>query len=73
MAVHLAICGNVWSGWLLHVSCLKPTLNDVPNLKDPQMISAGRELFQAKQCTYCHGSDGKGAVRLAGRGDLEPT
>jgi mono/diheme cytochrome c family protein len=46
---------------------------EVPNLKDPQMIVAGRELFQAKQCAYCHGPDGRGGVRLAGRSDLEPT
>lgn len=46
---------------------------EIPNLKDPQMIAAGRELFQAKQCAYCHGTDGRGGVRLADRTDLEPT
>jgi mono/diheme cytochrome c family protein len=45
---------------------------EVPNLKDPQMIAAGRELFQTKQCAYCHGADGKGGVQLADRSDLEP-
>jgi mono/diheme cytochrome c family protein len=44
-----------------------------PNLKDSQMIAAGRELFQTKQCAYCHGADGKGGVQLADRNDLEPT
>jgi mono/diheme cytochrome c family protein len=46
--------------------------DEIPNLKDPQVIAAGRELFQAKQCAYCHGSDSKGGVKLAGRSDLEP-
>jgi mono/diheme cytochrome c family protein len=46
--------------------------DEVPNLQDAQMIAAGRALFEAKQCTFCHGTDGKGGVRLAGRSDLEP-
>jgi|1185.fasta_scaffold1184708_2 mono/diheme cytochrome c family protein len=46
--------------------------NEAPNLQDTQMIAAGRALFEAKQCTFCHGPDGKGGVRLAGRSDLEP-
>jgi mono/diheme cytochrome c family protein len=33
--------------------------------------AAGRELFQEKQCAYCHGPRGMGAIRLAGRSDLE--
>jgi mono/diheme cytochrome c family protein len=61
------------AGGLLMSLALTANSEEVPNLKDPQMIAAGRELFQAKQCTYCHGSDGKGAVRLADRGDLEPS
>lgn len=47
--------------------------DDVRNLKDPQWIAAGRELFQTKQCAYCHGADGHGGVKLADRSDLEPT
>jgi mono/diheme cytochrome c family protein len=46
--------------------------DDIPNLKDPDMILAGRQLFQEKQCAYCHGQGGSGAIKLAGRGDLEP-
>jgi mono/diheme cytochrome c family protein len=46
--------------------------DDFPNLKDPGMISAGSQLFQEKQCTYCHGQGGSGAIKLAGRSDLEP-
>ena len=45
---------------------------DIANLKDPGMISAGSQLFQEKQCTYCHGQGGNGAIKLAGRSDLEP-
>jgi mono/diheme cytochrome c family protein len=45
--------------------------DDIPNLKDPDMITAGSQLFQEKQCAYCHGQGGSGAIRLAGRSDLE--
>lgn len=43
----------------------------VPNLKDPSMIAAGRDLFLQKQCAHCHGEDGRGGVNLARR-DLDP-
>jgi len=46
--------------------------DDIPNLRDPGMISAGSQLFQEKQCAYCHGQGGNGAIKLAGRSDLEP-
>jgi cytochrome c oxidase cbb3-type subunit 3 len=46
--------------------------DDIAKLRDPDMISAGRQLFQDKQCTYCHGQSGNGAIKLAGRSDLEP-
>src|ERR1700693_3832380 len=46
--------------------------DDVPNLKDADMIAAGRQLFQEKQCAYCHGSSGNGGIKLAGRSDLNP-
>jgi mono/diheme cytochrome c family protein len=45
---------------------------DVPNLNSPGMISAGRQLFQGKQCAYCHGPARNGAIKLAGLSDLEP-
>ncbi len=44
---------------------------NVPDIKDPKMISAGRDLFLEKQCAHCHGVDGKGGVNLTRR-DLDP-
>jgi mono/diheme cytochrome c family protein len=44
---------------------------NVPNLKDPKMISSGYDLFLEKQCAHCHGVDGKGGVNLARR-ELDP-
>jgi mono/diheme cytochrome c family protein len=40
---------------------------DMPNLKDPTMISAGHALFLEKQCAHCHGEDGTGGVNLTRR------
>jgi mono/diheme cytochrome c family protein len=42
-----------------------------PDLKDPEMISAGHGLFLEKQCAHCHGEDGQGGVNLAKR-ELDP-
>src|SRR5580693_994411 len=36
--------------------------DELPNLKDPKMISAGHALFLEKQCAHCHGEDGAGGV-----------
>ena len=44
---------------------------NVPNLRDPTMIAAGRDLFLAKQCAHCHGVDGRGGINLTRR-ELEP-
>ncbi|MEH2504032.1 mono/diheme cytochrome c family protein [Bradyrhizobium sp. AZCC 1578] len=44
---------------------------NVPDLKDPTMIAAGHDLFLQKQCSRCHGEDGKGGVNLARRA-LDP-
>jgi mono/diheme cytochrome c family protein len=41
--------------------------DEIPDLKDAKMISAGHEVFLAKQCAHCHGEDGKGGVNLARR------
>src|SRR5215469_18296014 len=41
--------------------------DEIPNLEDPKMISAGHDLFLEKQCAHCHGEDGKGGVNLARR------
>jgi mono/diheme cytochrome c family protein len=43
----------------------------VPDLKDPQMIAAGHDLFLQRQCAHCHGADGRGGVNLARR-ELDP-
>ncbi len=45
--------------------------DEMPNLKDQKVISAGHDLFLEKQCAHCHGEDGKGGVNLARR-DLDP-
>jgi mono/diheme cytochrome c family protein len=41
------------------------------DLKDPKFISAGRDVFLAKQCAHCHGEDGTGGINLARR-TLDP-
>jgi mono/diheme cytochrome c family protein len=38
-----------------------------PDLNDPKLIAAGRQLFLGKQCAHCHGEDGRGGVNLARR------
>src|SRR3984893_13992262 len=38
----------------------------IPNLKDPGMISAGRELYLEKHWSHCH-SAGDGGVTLTNR------
>ena len=45
--------------------------DEMPNLKDQKVISAGHDLFLEKQCAHCHGEDGKGGVNLARR-HLDP-
>jgi mono/diheme cytochrome c family protein len=45
--------------------------DEIPNLKDQKVISAGHDLFLRRQCAHCHGEDGKGGVNLAKR-DLDP-
>ena len=41
--------------------------NGIPNLKDPNVISAGRQLFLEKHCSHCHGANGDGGVNLVNR------
>ena len=43
-----------------------------PNLGDPAVIHAGKQLFEDRQCAYCHGPDGDGGVKLKGLGNLDP-
>jgi mono/diheme cytochrome c family protein len=59
----------VWAGVVL-VSGLvlaKPQAEEMPDLKDPKVITAGHELYLEKQCAHCHGEDGRGGVNLAQR------
>jgi mono/diheme cytochrome c family protein len=53
---------------MVDVACSE---ENVPDLKDPKMISSGHNLFLEKQCAHCHGEDGKGGVNLTRR-DLDP-
>jgi len=41
--------------------------NTIPDLKDPKVISAGRELYLEKHCSHCHGANGDGGVNLTNR------
>jgi mono/diheme cytochrome c family protein len=43
---------------------------DMPDLKNPEIIAKGHEIFLGHQCSHCHGEDGKGGVNLARR-DLD--
>jgi mono/diheme cytochrome c family protein len=52
---------------VLGLTVERPNADEIPNLKDPKMISAGHALFLEKQCAHCHGEDGKGGVNLARR------
>jgi cytochrome c len=45
----------------------RASADELPNLKDPTMISAGHALFLEKQCAHCHGEDGAGGVNLTRR------
>ena len=59
----------VWASVVLvtGLALAKLHAEGMPDLKDPKVISAGRELFLEKQCAHCHGQDGKGGVNLAQR------
>jgi mono/diheme cytochrome c family protein len=56
--------------WILTGDAACPQ-EGVPDLKDPQMIAAGHDLFLQRQCAHCHGADGRGGVNLARR-ELDP-
>jgi mono/diheme cytochrome c family protein len=43
-----------------------------PDLNDPQVISAGRQLFLEKHCSHCHGANGDGGVNLTNRNLSDP-
>ena len=52
---------------VLGVAVQRASADELPNLKDPTMISAGHALFLEKQCAHCHGEDGAGGVNLTRR------
>jgi mono/diheme cytochrome c family protein len=45
----------------------KAHAEEMPDLRDPKMITAGHALFLEKQCAHCHGEDGRGGINLARR------
>ena len=59
----------VWTSVVLvtGLALAKLHAEEIPNLKDPKVITAGHELFLERQCAHCHGEDGRGGVNLAQR------
>jgi mono/diheme cytochrome c family protein len=49
------------------IGATHPVASEIPDIKDPEVISAGRELFLEKHCSHCHGPDGNGGVNLTDR------
>jgi mono/diheme cytochrome c family protein len=45
----------------------------IPDLNDPKVISAGRDVFLKKHCSHCHGANGDGGVNLTKRDLTDPT
>ena len=39
----------------------------IPDLHDPEIISAGHNLYLEKHCSHCHGATGEGGVNLVNR------
>lgn len=61
----------LYTGLVLLFALISAALaQTAPDLKNPDTIPAGRQVFEEKQCTYCHGPGGNGAIKLAGRSDL---
>jgi mono/diheme cytochrome c family protein len=61
----LAAIAGIFMGGVAH------SQEGIPNIKDPEMIEAGHQVFLQRQCAHCHGVDGKGGVNLARR-ELDP-
>jgi mono/diheme cytochrome c family protein len=38
-----------------------------PDLRNPEVVDAGRKLYLDKRCSHCHGPTGNGAVKLTNR------
>ena len=47
--------------------------NAIPDLSDPQVISAGRNVYMKKHCSHCHGANGDGGINLTKRDLTDPT
>ena len=45
----------------------------IPDLSDPKVISAGRNVFLKKHCSHCHGANGDGGINLTKRDLADPT
>jgi mono/diheme cytochrome c family protein len=45
----------------------------IPDLKDPKVISAGRNVYLKKHCSHCHGANGDGGVNLTKRDLTDPS
>lgn len=46
--------------------------NIIPDLKAPEIISAGHDLYVEKHCSHCHGVAGEGGVNLVKRELTDP-
>ena len=59
----------VWASMVLvsGLALAKLQAQEMPDLKDPKVITAGHQLFLEKQCAHCHGEDGRGGINLARR------
>jgi mono/diheme cytochrome c family protein len=44
----------------------------IPDLKDPEVISAGRNVYLKRHCSHCHGANGDGGVNLIKRDLTDP-
>ncbi|MBR1147195.1 cytochrome c [Bradyrhizobium sp. AUGA SZCCT0431] len=59
----------VWAGVVLvsGLALAKLQAEEMPDLTNPKVITAGHEIYLEKQCAHCHGEDGKGGVNLVQR------
>ena len=60
-ALLLGMMGSARSGDML-----------MPDLNDPEIISAGRQVFLEKHCSHCHVANGDGGVNLTNRDLNDP-
>ena len=60
-ALLLGMMGSAGSGDML-----------MPDLNNPEIISARRQVFLEKHCSHCHGANGDGGVNLTKRDLSDP-